>query len=117
MVLALGLVVSTAACARMTQAEYDLKSSMGSVSMGERCVHFMRRAFPGGDIGVTARHVTTTIDTVTVDISGVRRNEPANGPYARGVGVECLFKGGILTSFRWTKGPVSRSNSDTGSAR
>jgi len=41
-----------------------------------------------------------------VDVSGVRPKIPQIGGFlARDVAARCRFENGILTEFRWTKGP------------
>lgn len=94
---------------------FDIQNAIGSVSLPDRCVDFMHRAFPGSDIAVTSRQVAVTMDTATVNVAGIRRDVPTNTPYARNIGVDCRFTNGVLTSFRWTAGPLLRST--TGTAR
>ncbi len=79
-------------------------------SLGARCADLMQRAFPGGDIEVT-RSTTTrdnaaSITALTATAEGVRKDVPAGGVLRRDVAVECKFQDGILTSFRWTAGPL-----------
>lgn len=92
---------------------FDVQNAIGSVSLPDRCVDFMHRAFPGSDIAVTHQQVATTVDTATITIAAMRRDVPVDTPYARNIGVECRFTNGVLTSFRWTAGPLLRSTSGT----
>ena len=76
----------------------------------DRCADLMQQAFPGGGIKPTkkeaADETTPSITTVVARIEGERRNVPAGGVPLREVAVECRFENGILTGFRWTKGPL-----------
>jgi hypothetical protein len=75
-----------------------------------RCGDLMRQAFPGGEIEVTKTTVlpveTPSIATIVVAAEGTRKNVAPNGLPLREVAVECRFNDGILTGFRWTKGPL-----------
>lgn len=99
-------VLALAGCSRMSEASFDTKMKLGSVSMVERCSDFMSRAFPNGDIKVVNNHVDTTMDSALVTVQGVRDSVPENSPYARSVAVECHFESGVLISFRWIAGPI-----------
>ena len=85
-------------------------SQLRSPSLLDRCGEYMQRAFPGGDIQVTKRELvpaqTQSIATSVVAAEGERRNVAPGGPPLRDVAVECRFNNGILTDFRWTKGPL-----------
>jgi len=85
---------------------FDAQSAMGSVSLGDRCADFMRRAFPDTRLDETDRKVSANADSTTVAVAADRRNVPAEGLYSRKVGVECRFENGVLTGFRWTQGPI-----------
>jgi hypothetical protein len=98
-----------ASCQRMSTLGFDTQSAFGSVSLAERCVDIMRRAFPEGGFDVTNRRVKVEGNAATVGIAATRSAVPANGLYAREVGVECRFENGVLTGFRWTAGPVRPS--------
>ena len=104
--LGLGLALIPAGCSRMTSLGFDAQSAFGSVSLADRCADFMHRAFPESKIEVTDSQVSAQMDATTVDIAATRNSVPVGGLYARDVGVECRFQNGILTDFRWTKGPV-----------
>lgn len=93
----------------MAGVGYDAQSKFGSVSLGDRCVDFMRRAFPDTRIDVTSRQVNVDGNAATTLVRGERSGVPAGGPYARDVGVECRFDNGVLTGFRWTSGPIRLS--------
>jgi hypothetical protein len=95
-----------ASCQRMSTLGFDTQSAFGSVSLAERCVDVMRRAFPEGGFDVTNRRVKVDGNAAVVGIAATRSAIPVNGLYAREVGVECRFDNGILTGFRWTAGPV-----------
>ncbi|HEV2546824.1 MAG TPA: hypothetical protein VGU20_05775 [Stellaceae bacterium] len=76
----------------------------------DRCAELMQQAFPGGDIKPTKKEVVEetapSIATVVARIEGERRNVAAGGVPRRDVAAECRFENGILTGFRWTKGPL-----------
>lgn len=94
----------------MQNVGYDAATMFGTVSLSDRCVDIMRRAIPGVDIDVTDRKTTADINATTIEIDATRRNVPASGAYAREIAAECVFAGGILTGFRWTRGPVLPPN-------
>ena len=98
-----------ASCQRISTLGFDTQSAFGSVSLAERCVDIMRRAFPEGGFDVTNRRVKVDGNAAVVGIAATRSAVPANGLYAREVGVECRFENGILTGFGWTAGPVRPS--------
>jgi hypothetical protein len=79
-------------------------------SLLDRCSDFMQTAFPGGHIKVTKTAVvpdnTQSIAVVIASVEGERQDLPKETPLRRDVAVECRFENGILTSFRWTKGPL-----------
>lgn len=104
----LGGLVALAGCSRMNALAFDTRLAVGSVGLVDRCSDFMHRAYPGTPIAVVGSHVATGIESATITIEAVRSDVPANSNYARNVAVECRFEGGILTGFRWTKGPVRR---------
>ena len=76
----------------------------------DRCAELMPQAFPGGDIKVTKKEVAEetapSIATVIARVEGERQNVAAGGAPLREVAAECRFENGILTGFRWTKGPL-----------
>jgi uncharacterized protein (DUF58 family) len=76
----------------------------------DRCAELMQQAFPGGDIKPTkkemAEETAPSIATVIARIEGERRNVAVGGVPLRDVAAECRFENGILTGFRWTKGPL-----------
>ena len=110
-----GVLVVLAGCSRMSEAGFDAKMKLGSVSMVDRCSDFMSRAFPDGDIDVVGSHVDTGMQSALVTVQGVRKGVPDNSSYARNVAVECRFEDGILTGFRWVAGPIRAAT--TGPAR
>ena len=75
--------------------------------LSDRCADIMRRAYPDADIDITKREAAATgINTITANVSGVRRDMPPEGPLPRDLAVECRFDGNILTGFKWTAGPT-----------
>jgi hypothetical protein len=79
----------------------------------DRCADLMQDAFPGGGIKPMKKEVVeetapsiTTITTIIARVEGERRNVGEGGAPLRDVAVECRFENGILTGFRWTKGPL-----------
>ncbi len=81
------------------------------VGLSDRCADLMQEAFPGGDVEITSAkaHPDKTAATVTViiaEVEGVRSAVAPGGMLAHDLAVECRFENGILTGFRWTKGPL-----------
>ncbi|MGH6988720.1 MAG: hypothetical protein ACREFD_01485 [Stellaceae bacterium] len=79
---------------------------------GTRCAEIMRLSYPGVRITLKVTHVTISapshgsLSTLIADVVGIRPNVPAKGGFlARDVAARCRFENGILTRFRWTKGP------------
>jgi len=102
--LAIGL--ATAACG------VDRPDIIRNTGFGDRCADFMRLSYPGGKIEMTLNHteVATTesgnLGLMIVDVQGERPDIPAAGGFlARSVAARCRFQNGVLTDFRWTKGP------------
>lgn len=93
----------------MSTLGFDTQSAFGSVSLADRCVDVMRRAFPNAGFDITDRRVKVDGNAATIGIAAARSAVPANGLYTREVGAECRFESGILTGFRWTAGPVRPS--------
>lgn len=104
--LALGLAAGLAGCSGMSQLGFDAKSTFGSVSLTDRCTDFMHRAFPDSPIEVRDSHIDAAMNRATVTIDATRDTVPADSAYARDIAVECRFENGVLTGFRWTKGPL-----------
>ncbi len=98
-----------AGCERMSTLGFDAQGAFGSVSYTDRCADIMRRAFPENGVDMGTPLVSQDGTTIVTQVSGIRKSVPANSPYARRIGVECRFDGGILTGFRWIEGPL-RSN-------
>lgn len=75
-----------------------------------RCGQLMQQAFPGGEIEVTKTALvpeeTRSIATSVVAAQGSRKDVAPGSMPLRDVAVECRFDDGILTGFRWTKGPL-----------
>jgi hypothetical protein len=83
-----------------------------NTGLGDRCADYLRLSYPGAKIQVTLHHtdVATTesgkLGLMIVDVEGVRPDIPATGGFlADAVAARCRFENGILTQFRWTKGP------------
>ncbi|HXY99338.1 MAG TPA: hypothetical protein VEI03_05025 [Stellaceae bacterium] len=100
------LLLAPAACDSLK----DTLKKVREESPTERCGELMQYAFPGGDIEVTKTSVlpveTESIATVVAAAEGTRKNLAPGGVPLREVAVECRFDDGILTGFRWTKGPL-----------
>jgi hypothetical protein len=105
-IAALFATLALGGCATMSEVGFDAQNAVTTVGPADRCIDFMRRAFLDSDINVTSRDVAVVGNSFTVRISGAREKVPADGNYAREVGVECRFDGNILTGFRWTAGPL-----------
>lgn len=80
-------------------------------SLGDRCADLLHQAFPGGEIEVTGQRTLPaeaqqSLAASRVEVEGTRKKLPANSRLRRDVAVECRFDEGILTGFRWTKGPL-----------
>ena len=118
---AAGVLVVLAGCNRVREVGFDTKMKLGSVSLVDRCSDFMSRAFPNGDIDLVGSHVDTGMQSASVTVQGTRNGVSDNSSYARSVAVDCRFEGGVLTSFRWTSGPMTsscaRSMSSSGRSR
>ena len=99
-------VLALSSCERMSNLGFDSQSAFGSVSLTDRCIDLMHRAYPNAELDVTNQHVNVEGNAATVLIAATRNGVPAKSPYARAIGVECRFESNILTSFRWTAGPV-----------
>ncbi|MGO8915846.1 MAG: hypothetical protein ACLQJR_08060 [Stellaceae bacterium] len=99
-----------AALLPLALAACSLIASVREETPTGRCGEFMQQAFPGGDITVTKTAVvpveTQSIATIVAAAEGTRKNVAPNGVPLREVAVECRFNEGILTGFRWTKGPL-----------
>jgi hypothetical protein len=74
--------------------------------MADRCADLMRQALPGADIDITKREAAaTSLTTIVARVEGDRTNLPSHPPIAHHLAVECTYDNGVLTGFRWTKGP------------
>jgi hypothetical protein len=75
--------------------------------MAERCANFMTKAYPGAAIEITKSEAAAeSLTTIAAKVEGVRTDLPPEAPLPRSVAVECRFENGVLTGFRWTKGPA-----------
>jgi hypothetical protein len=81
-----------------------------SPSFLDACAALMKEAFPGGDIKIVKAEAQTqqteSIATIVVAVAGERQKVPAGGIPLRDIAVECRYTEGILSGFRWTKGPL-----------
>ena len=75
--------------------------------MAERCADFMTKAYPGAAIDIIKSEAAAqSLTTIAAKVEGVRTDLPPEAPLPRSVAVECRFENGVLTGFRWTKGPA-----------
>jgi hypothetical protein len=75
--------------------------------MAERCADFMTRAYASAAIDITKSEAAAqSLTTIVAKVEGVRTDLPPHAPLPRFVAAECRFENGVLTGFRWTKGPV-----------
>jgi hypothetical protein len=105
-VAALGLGLVPSACTRFADMGFDAQSALGSVSLSDRCGDFLHRAFPNSGVEVTGSKVNAELNATSVAVTAIRGDVPKDGLYAREIAAECRFENGILTGFRWTKGPL-----------
>jgi hypothetical protein len=79
-------------------------------SLLDRCGDAMQQAFPQTEIKVTKTALVAqdaqSYATSVVAAEAERSDLPAGSPLPRDIAVECRFDNGILTGFRWTKGPL-----------
>ncbi|HZB91812.1 MAG TPA: hypothetical protein VE397_10245 [Stellaceae bacterium] len=79
-------------------------------SLLERCGDLMQQAYPDADIEVTHKALvsrpTESLGTVIAQVEGERPKLPKDTGLPRDVAAECRFDDGVLTGFRWTKGPL-----------
>lgn len=105
---AAALLCALAACGA-TRAARTLVNDVREESLTGRCADVMQRAFPGGEIEVTRQETvpeqTQSIATSVIAVEGTRKLA-RDSTLLREVAVECRFNDGILTGFRWTKGPL-----------
>ena len=77
------------------------------VGLAARCADIMLRAFPSANIEISKSEASATgLTTIIAHVEGVRTDMPPEGPMTRDLAVECQFDSNILTSFRWTAGPL-----------
>jgi len=100
------LVLAAAGCGAERPKELQ------NIGDTDRCADMMRRAFPGVEIVIDVKNdrVGTTpqggIGVMIAEVEGDRPDLPETGGFlARHVAARCRFENGILTEFRWTKGP------------
>jgi hypothetical protein len=75
--------------------------------MAERCADFMTKAYPSAAIDIIKSEAAAqSLTTIAAKVEGMRTDLPPHAPLPRLVAVECRFENGVLTGFRWTKGPA-----------
>ncbi|HEY7990537.1 MAG TPA: hypothetical protein VID77_04025 [Stellaceae bacterium] len=101
--------VALTGCQSLNEARPDVMRNTG---LGDRCADYLRFSYPGAQIQVTVQHVDVAntqnggLGLMVVNVEGVRPDIPATGGFlARDVAARCRFENGILTQFRWIKGP------------
>jgi hypothetical protein len=81
-------------------------ASVPRTGMADRCADFMTAADPAAAIHVIKREAAVkSLTTIVAEVVGARSDLPPNTPLPRFLAVECRFENGVLTGFRWTKGP------------
>lgn len=112
--LALAILLATAltGCERMKTIGFDTQGALGSVSLIDRCADVMRRALPASGLKIMDQKVNVDMSTATIEVSGVRSGVEEGGIYLRDVAAQCDFQSGILTSFRWTRGPLRAASAE-----
>ncbi len=103
------LCLSAAACTMLNEAR---PVEIRNTGLGDRCADYVRLSYPGVKIDMKIQHVDVAntesggLGLMIVDVAGMRPDIPASGGFlANEVGARCRFENGILTQFRWTKGP------------
>ena len=101
--------LTLAACATLENARPDIIRNTG---LGDSCADYMRLSYPGAKIDIKIQHVDVAntrsggLGLMIIDVQGVRPDIPASGGFlANEVAARCRFESGVLTQFRWTKGP------------
>jgi hypothetical protein len=75
--------------------------------MAERCANFMTKAFPSAAIDIIKSEAAAeSLTTIDAKVEAVRTDLPPHAPLPRFIAVACRFENGVLTGFRWTKGPA-----------
>jgi len=99
-------------CVALGACGEERPRALRNTGYSDRCADFMRLSFPEGDIEIKqseARISTTAggdLGLMIVDVDGIRPKIPETGGFlARAVSARCRFENGVLTDFRWTKGP------------
>jgi hypothetical protein len=81
-------------------------ASVPRTGMADRCADFMTAAYPAAAIHVIKREAAAkSLTTIVAEVVGVRSDLPPNPALPRFLAAECRFENGVLTGFRWTKGP------------
>jgi uncharacterized protein (DUF4415 family) len=105
-ILALAGAAALSGCGTVQSLVGDARDAVGDPGLGRRCADMMRQAFPGAEIRVTRAQASAAMADATAQVEGERQDVPAGGPLPRKVAVECRFDHDVLTSFRWTAGPL-----------
>jgi len=80
-----------------------------SLGTTDRCAYIMKVAMPSAEIEVDKRSMANVdLNTVVAKVEGTRTDLPDKSPVPPAVAAECEFKGGILSTFHWTKGGALR---------
>jgi hypothetical protein len=101
----LALAMLLAGCSGIGNVVSDMKYRYRDVSLGDRCGYFVQQAFPEMRLADAKVQSATDMNVTTIGIAAVNDNAGPTGQLAHDVGVECRFRNGVLTSFRWTAGP------------
>ncbi len=107
------LSLGVTACGQLNERLDEIRpTEIRNTGYSDRCADYMRLSYPGATIDVTIQHVDVAntenggLGLLIVDVQGVRPDIAATGGFlAHDVAARCRFQNGILTEFRWTKGP------------
>lgn len=106
------LLIGALTLAGCTTLENARPAIIRNTGLGDSCADYMRLSYPGAKIDIKIQHVDVAntrsggLGLMIVDVQGVRPDIPASGGFlANEVAARCRFESGILTQFRWTKGP------------
>lgn len=106
------LGLSTTACQTFKDINNARPDIVRNTGYGDRCADYLRFSYPGAKIDVTIQHVDVAntqsggLGLMIVDIEATRPDIPETGGFlAKTIAARCRFQNGVLTEFRWTKGP------------
>lgn len=90
----------------------DRPAIVRNTGLGDSCADFMRASYPGAQFAMKVIHVDVAktenggLALMIVDVQATRTDlEQSGGFLAKDIAARCRFQNGILTQFRWTKGP------------